>query len=236
MIYDRRERVFGTLCRVLPMALLMALVVSWLVWGPFGIMCYVGGLFNWMGVFMVLFVMMLPALVFAAAFPVLAVLAAMTWRRRTVAARRRITFWVVLTGGFVVPYVLRIVGLGASPFDLFVRGFTRYAGCRVYVAAIQSWLTTLDPNDYRDSEGVWIEGWLAESEQPQVIADLHPKWAQPMFDRRGRLIVQLLWGGGMIGHWGIVIGPRDTPEPLSDPSREQLRPLAPGAYVCHRPH
>lgn len=213
------------------MVLLDILGVAWLVWGPFGIMCYVGGLFNWMGVFMLLFLMMLPALVFAAAFPVLVVYAAVTWRRRTTDARRRIAFWVVLTGGFVVPFILGIVGLTPSPFDMFVRGFARYAGCRVDVGAIQSWLGTLDPNDYRDSDGVWIEGRLADSEQPQVIANLHPKWAQPMFDQRGRLAVRLLWGSGFIGHWGIVVGPSDMPEPPFDPSREQRRPLAAGAYV-----
>ena len=30
---------------------------------------------------------------------------------------------------------------------------------------------------------------------------------------------------------GIVVGPRDMPEPPFDPSREQRRPLAAGAYV-----
>lgn len=217
--------------RIAGMILLDILAVSWLFWGPFGIMCYMGGLFNWMGVFMLLSLMMLPALVFAAAFPVLAVRAAVTWRRSTLAGRRWIAFWVVLTGGFVMPYILGIVGLTPSPFDMYVRGFARYAERRVDVGAIQSWLGTLDPNDYRDSEGVWIEGRLADSEQPQVIANLRPKWTQPMFDQRGRLAVRLLWGGGMIGHWGVVVGPRDMSEPPFDPSREQRRPLAAGAYV-----
>jgi len=212
------------------MSSLMALVVSWLVWGPLGIISYMGGLFNCMGVFMLLFLMMLPALVFAAAFPVLFVSAAVTWQRRTLAGRAWITFWVVLTGGFVMPYILGIVGLTPSPFDMYVRGLARYAGLRVDVGAIQGWLGTLDPNDYRDSEGVWIEGRLADSEQPQAIANLHPKWAQPMFDRRGRLAVRLLWGDGMIGHWGIVVGPTDMPMSTSD-SDSLCNPLAPGAYI-----
>ncbi len=219
--------------RIAGMVLLGIFAVSWLVWGPFGIMCYAGGLFNCMGVFIVLFLMMLPALVFAAAFPVLVVRAAVTWRRRTLADRRRITVWVVLTGGFVMPYILGIVGLGVSPFDMFVRGFARYAGLRVDVGAIQGWLGTLDPNDHRDSEGAWIEGQLADSEQPQVIANLRPKWTQPMLDERGRPAVRLLWGSGMIGSWGIVVGPRDMTEPPCDPSREQRSPLAAGAYVWH---
>ena len=218
------------LCHVLTIAVVGAVVFSWFVWGPFGIMCYMGGLFNWMGVFMLLFLMMLPALVFAAAFPVLVVRAAVTWRRSTLAGRRSIAFWVVLTGGFVMPYILGIVGLTPSPFDMYVRGFARYAGCRVDVGAIQGWLGTLDPNDYRDSEGGWIEGRLADSEQPQMIASLHPKWTQPMFDQRGRLAVRLLWGGGMIGHWGVVVGHADMPMPASD-SRLLYYPLAPGAYV-----
>jgi len=216
------------------MALLMALVVSWLVWGPLGIMCYMGGLFNCMGVFMVLFVMMLPALVFAAAFPVLVVLAAVTWRRRALAGRRRITFWVVLTGGFVVPYVLGIVGLGASPFDMFVRGFTRYAGCRVDVAAIQSWLGGLDPNDIT-SDGGGIGRQLAESEQPRCISRLAPRIVSVETDGRRRSVVRLCWGSGFIGSWGVVIGHEDMPTPPSDLSDHgEIRcPLAPGVYVWY---
>ena len=230
---DRRERMtrsFRTLGRVLAATAFMAFVASWFAWGPFGIVCYAGGLFNCMGVFMLLFLMMLPALVFAAAFPVLVVRAAVTWRRSTLAGRRRITFWVVLTGGFVMPYVLGIVGLGASPFDMFVRGFTRYAARRVDVGAIQSWLTTLDPNDYRDSEGIWIEGRLMESKQPPAIASLRPKWAQLTLDGRERLAVRLLWGSGMIGSWGIDVGCQDMLKPGSD-SHTQYYPLAAGAYV-----
>ncbi|MGE5294584.1 MAG: hypothetical protein ACM3VT_07135 [Solirubrobacterales bacterium] len=98
------------------------------------------------------------------------------------------------------------------------------------VDAIRSWLVTQDPNDYRDSEGIWIERQLMEPEQPAVIACLHPRWAQPMFDEKGRLAVRLLWGGGMIGHWGAVIGPADMAMPPSDRGEQRLA-LRPGVYV-----
>jgi hypothetical protein len=91
----------------------------WLVCGPFGIACYVGGLFNWMFVFLFVFLAMAPGLLLAVVvLPVLVMRAVTTWGRRTCEGRRRILVWFVLTGGFVCPYVIGLAGLTVSPFDL----------------------------------------------------------------------------------------------------------------------
>ena len=219
--------------RVVGEFLLSVLAGVWLVYGPFGIMCYVGGLFNWMGVFVVLFGGMLSALVFAAAFPVLVVRAAVTWRRRTLAGRRWIIFWVVLAGGFIVPFVLGIViGLMPSPFDMYVRGFTQYAQHRVDIGAIREWLGTLDPNDPARENGLTYEQ-LAESDRPPCIAELAPKIVFVEPDNTGRPMVRLLWGSGMIGHWGVAVGHENIPTPVVDRSAhgERYYPLDPGTYV-----
>lgn len=230
MSCDRRERVFGMLCRVLPMTLLMALVVSWFVWGPFGAIFYAGGLFNSLLVFVLspFLFLLIPAAVIC--LPVLAMRTISRWSVLGVSGKGWRVLAVIVCLAFPGSFVLGFAALMPSPFDMFVRGFARYVELRVDVAAIQGWLGTLDPNDYKDSEGGWIEGRLADSEPPQVIANLHPKRTQPMFDQRGRLAVRLLWGGGMIGHWGIVVGPADMPMSASD-SRLLYYPLAPGAYI-----
>jgi hypothetical protein len=213
--------------------LLCVLAGVWLVYGPFGIMCYIGGLFNWMPVFVGVFVGMLPALVFAAAFPVLVVRALVTWRRRTQAGRRRIAFWVVLAGGFIVPFVMGIViGLTPSPFDMYVRGFTRHAQRRVDAEAIRNWLAALDPNDPVCENGT-MYGQLAESDRPPCIAELAPVIVFLEPDDAGRPMVRLLWGSGMIGSWGVAVGREDMPTPAVDRSArgERYYPLGPGTYV-----
>jgi hypothetical protein len=205
--------------------LLSVLAGVWLVWGPFGIVCYVGGLFNSMPAFMLVSLAMLPALVFAGAFPVLIVRAVVTWRRSTLV-------WLVLTGGFFCPYAWGFAGWTVSPFDMFVRGFRRYAERRVDVEAIRDWLDAYEA-DGRDGEHDSVDRQLAKSEQPACIAKLAPKFATVLSERGERSKVRLLWGGGFIGHWGVMVGPIDMPTPPSDTSkgREQRYPLSPGAYV-----
>lgn len=202
----------------------------WLVWGPFGIVCYVGGLFNWMPVFLFVFLAMPPGLLLAVAvFPVLVTRAVRTWGRRTREGRRRILVWLVLTGGFVCPYVLGLCGLTVSPFDTYVRGFRRYAARRVNVAAIQGWLATWDPNDRIGEDGI-MDTRLAESERPSCIAELAPTHVIMESDGSGRPTVRFFWGSGVLGSWGVVVGPEDMRTPPSDSGEERFS-LWPGAYV-----
>ena len=68
------------------------------------------------------------------------------------------------------------------------------------------------------------------------------------WDDAGRANVRMMWGGGFIGHWGLVVGHRDMEIPETElPGRrvnaqgarrselamygECRLPLAPGAYV-----
>lgn len=212
--------------------LLSVLAGVWLVCGPFGIVCYVGGLFNWMLVFLFLFLAMPPGLLAVVVFPVLVTRAVMTWDRRTREGRRRILVWLVLTGGFVCPYALGLAGLTSPPFDMYVRGFRHYAACRVDVVAIQSWLATLDPNGPIGRNGA-VDAQLAESELPPCIAELAPKHVLMQSDETGRPTVRFFWGSGFIGSWGMEVGPRDMPTLPSDPRRpgEQYYLLSAGAYV-----
>lgn len=213
--------------------LLSVLAGVWLVYGPFGIMWYEGGLFNWMLVFLFVFLAMPPGLLLAVVvFPVLVTRAVTTWGRRSREGRRRILVWLVLTGGFVCPFVLGLAGLTVSPFDMYVRGFRHYAACRVDVVAIQSWLATLDPNGSIRRNGA-VDTQLAESELPSCIAQLAPKHVLMQSDETGRPTVRFFWGSGFNGSWGMEVGPRDMSTPPSDPRRsgEQYYPLSAGAYV-----
>jgi hypothetical protein len=219
---------------VLAMVLLAIPAALWLIWGPLGPILYVGGLFNSMGVWVfvssAMLLLMLPAMVL---LPVLAVYTPLTWRRQTSHAKRSLILWMVATGGLVVPTVVGFTGLTASPFDLYVRGFTSYVKTHADIEGIQNWLDTLNRNEYTGPYGSRAEKCFAVAEQPACIASLNPKRATVWPDDTKDLTVKLLWGGGLIGHWGIVVGRKDMPIPPSDTSRfgEQRFRLAPGAYL-----
>jgi len=219
--------------RILEVVLFAAVVALWLIWGPLGPICYVGGLFNSMFVrvlMLYLSLLMLPAIVL---FSVLVVYAPVTWHRQSPHAKRSLILWILAVGGLVGPTVVGFTGLTASSFDLYVRGFAKYVEHRADLGAIQAWLSKQDPKILIDKNGVVMQKDLTGPEQPPAIADLHPKRAAILSDDKGRLNVRLLWGGGFIGHWGIVVGPTDMPTPPSDVSKSGVQhfPLAPGAYI-----
>ncbi len=239
--------------RIARMVLFAALLVSWLVWGPLGIVAYIGGLFNSLGAFIVMLILGVLIPVAAACLLVLGVFTALWWRRLTNREKRLRLILIAISAGFVTSFVLGLIGAAPSPFDMYVKGFARYAKSQADVEAIQNWLATLDPNEYLKKSGGDSTGIpVPPPEQPSAIARLHPSdgpyGVRVLPDDAGRLMVRLSWGGGLIGHWGIVVGHRETKVPPTqkpgskrrqvnsrtkglDEYGEYRKPLAPGAYV-----
>jgi len=211
---------------------LTPVLAAWFVWGPLGIISYLSGLCNWMWSYasLVYLLWVVPAAVLG--FPVLVVYGALTWRWQRASARRSLAVWIILTGGFACPLGLGLAGLSSSPFDLYVRGFTTHMQ-RADVEAIRGWLGTLDPNAYMVGTFGISQKRFVGAELPPCIADLHPKWATVQPEEGGYLTVSLLWGGGFIGHWGIVVGPEEMPMPPAGRlgAGDRQFPLARGAYL-----
>ena len=161
--------------RILGMVLFAAVAAAWLIWGPVGPICYVGGLFNSMFVWVLMLylsLLMLPAIVL---FLVLVVYAPVTWHRQSSRAKQSLILSMLGVGGLVGPTVVGFTGLTASPFDLYVRGFAKYAEHRADLGAIQAWLSKQDPKILIDKYGVVMQKDLTGPEQPPAIADLQPK-------------------------------------------------------------
>jgi hypothetical protein len=217
--------------RMFATALLAILGVLWFVWGPIGPIFYLGGLFNSMSFYALLLAAFLLLVLFASVFArALLAYAFAPWCRPS--RHRKTILPLVVIAGLVGPPLVGLIGLTPSPFDMFVRGFARYAQRRVDIEAVRSWLDSLNPKDYIDEYGT-AEKRFFGSEQPACIATLHPKWATVRRDESKHLTVQLLWGEGPIGHWGVLVGPRDMPTTPLNPSAfpKPRFPLAPGAYI-----
>ena len=235
MSENRRRKVGITramLLRVVGMILFSAFVASWFIWGPLGLICYMCGLFNSLMAFAfipLLFGLLLLGAV--AVLPVEVIGAILRWHRLSASDRLTKCCFMGILAALVTSFALGFAGMQPLPIAMFGRGFARYAAVRVDVPAIRTWLSTLDPNEYVNG-GVP----LPPEKQPPAITRLSPKryplGVQVSRDDTGRLMVRLLWGGGMIGHWGIEVGDESMkPPPASE--TDGYRVLGPGAWVWY---
>ena len=203
---------------IVGMILFLAFVASWFAWGPTGLFCYVDGRFNSLHMFFLdpLVLLLIPA-----------VLTWMILQRlfhwRELGLRQKyfsMVLWAAL-GAFVISFGLGFARIIPTPYDVFVRGFARYAERHADVTAIQNWLGTLDSNKYADGSPDPSGIPVPDAEQPPAIARLHPHryphGVRVIRDDTGKLMVRLMWGGGFIGHWGVEIDDKGmTPRPNSE--------------------
>jgi len=99
------------------------------------------------------------------------------------------------------------------------------------IAATRLWLQAFSNKDYDLSYNIYDR--IPSDDLPDSLKEL--KDARPVIsvDENGNAKVRLIWGSGMIGHWGAEIGAEDMKIPPSDFSRygEIRLPLEPGVYV-----
>ena len=231
----------GVAWRVLAMVLSAAFVAAWLVWGLSAVASYEAGLSNSSPLW---FELLLGPLILVAAIDLSvrfvrvvshrAGLGDRKWRRRVLAAVTALAF----VGSLVLA-----CSCGGTPGKAWARGIARHIRTRADIEGIQTWLSTLGPNDL-DPKGlrhkhsnVMLERSFAISEQPAAMAGLKGKEVTVHADDDGHLTVRLwLGGGGFMMHWGLVVRRKDMPIPPSDTSDfgEEHFPLAPGAYIWLR--
>jgi hypothetical protein len=217
--------------RVVGAVVLVAIMLSATVLGPFGLSAYVGGLLNfsplgvvmgtlvgWLGLFIIGIRRLLRV-----------------QRIRSGKAGRGIVFWAVVVGGIVASSVLQIAGAPPSAAELYLRGFRTYVESRTDIDAIQAWVKSLDPADYADERPEHFRRELDPADQPPAIARLHATvWLE--LDEAGRPKVRLIWDASKFGLWGLVVGDENMGTPESDPSiyGDLCHELEPGVYFWFR--
>lgn len=225
------------LWRIVGVVLFSAFMTSWFVWGPFGLICYAGGLFNSLLVFafVPLFGLLLIG-VTVILLPIMAVHLIVRWRLLPIRAKLLECYLMLVMAALVMSFGLGFTGIQPSPIEMFARGFSRYAASHAEVPAIQNWLSTLNPKEYVDLDIDHGGMPFPPAEQPPAIRKLNPErypvGVRVGRDDMGKLVVRLTWGGGFIGHWGIEVGDRGMESPPA-PGTVGYRPLAPGAWVWY---
>jgi hypothetical protein len=228
------------LCRVLTIIVVTAVMVSWFVWGPFGLLFYTGGLLNATQAFVLSIVLSSMVSVIVICALVLAAHTVFRWSRLDAWRKGGRVFAEIVLLAWPVSYGLESGEIVATPppFDLFVCGLTRYIDRRVDIGAIQNWLGTVDPNDCEDRRlevGATPKGSISDSSDsvpaPPSLARLGWYNMTLRRDDKGRPMIRItLGGGGLIGCWGLDVGAPDMPMPASA-SRFLYYPFAPGAYI-----
>jgi hypothetical protein len=212
---------------------LAAILVSFFVGGPPGIIFYLGGLFNSMGIqFIGLLLFASPVILFVeypgvTAFCLVTLLASIVyfWRKLGLGWRWTCVLLIVFCVAFPASLALRI---GPSGAMMRVWGFYWYAQIKTDVPAIQAWLGTLDPNDCRDQsldEKIAPTAWMKDPPKfipwPSCLMVLHSKnvYTRLLKDNAGQPMIRLSWGSGMAGTWGVVVGNKGMEIPKTEDPR-----------------
>jgi len=101
-----------------------------------------------------------------------------------------------------------------------VDGFWSRIEPRTDVDALRAWGSSLS-----------VAGLVDRSSWPESVRRLDPEWAVVRPDGT----VQLTWGGSFRGRYVLVVGPKTMARPLGSGVAEDVRRVAPGAYVFFDP-
>jgi hypothetical protein len=107
----------------------------------------------------------------------------------------------------------------------FLHGYAVRMRSRVDIASIRAWQEGLEfPSDAEESQFIDPSTW------PESVRELSPNVVWLVVPPEEG--VELSWGSGHVGHWGVGVGPRGMPTPTGNEHRQML-PLADGAFVWY---
>ncbi|MCX5643489.1 MAG: hypothetical protein NTZ17_02215 [Phycisphaerae bacterium] len=214
----------------------LAVLPLWfgIILDPFGILSYLGGLIN-VPIALeagMMSIMLVPAVPLC--LVVLLTRMLVTWPRHIHGWRRLLLAWGTPLAVFAIVFVLPFIAHTINPMGAFMSGFTKHVQRRADIPAVQAWLDTLDRKSLADPKQQ-SRITTDESNLPASVRRLRAWHTSVSLDDKGRPMIRLLWGSGVMGGWGLVVGHREMAVPPSDLSRygEYREPVAPGAYIWH---
>lgn len=144
--------------------------------------------------------------------------------------RKEIYYRIIFT--FLLLPLIFISGIYYSkPGYIYIyKGFSERMQREADISAIQDWLETIDTDTLNFNHNT---AELSKSEQPDCIAKLSPKSVYIGKYDKNKIRVRLLWGGTLVGSWGLVVGSKTMTMPIDDLKRtgENRTYFASGAYI-----
>ena len=194
------------------------------IWYAYSLCHYVVGRINSLGLLAWCVFLELPAIIVAAVCFVRVI-------------TRLCKSWKQLDKRVCITRLAIIVGLVANifigitfikPWKAHTYGLRTYLSHKVDIQAIQRWLTTAEITQDRHD--------IDSNSLPPFIKVLNPYhvYIQPNYKSSIGKEVAIVWGGGMAGHWGLIVGSKEMEMtyPISDVDPVSFAlPFCPGAYV-----
>lgn len=226
----------------------IVLIIVVLLYGtlndPFGLIMYVCGLFNQMGISaMLTFVWVIWLVPAALCFVVLLLRVTISWPKHIKKGPRLSILQVLVISGLGLYSVLPFISIRPHGFNVYMKGFTKYVEANADIAAIRSWLGTLAPDDcvvynitnLSDGSKRSSPKEIEQPEWPEAIARMKPRHIMLSLHDDKHPKVRLNWGSGFLGSWGLVVSVETMQTPKSDLSRhgEYRQEMRKGAYIWY---
>ena len=112
-------------------------------------------------------------------------------------------------------------------YELYTLGLRDRIESKADIEATRDWLQSLGSEEYRNGNAI------SNAELPECLRGLKGARAELSADANGSAKVSLMWGSGIMGSWGVVMGMKDMEIPPSDfgTHGEYRLPVEPGVYV-----
>lgn len=229
---------------VFDIVLIFLVLLYGTLFDPFGLINYLCGLFNELGVAFLLAVLSLLLLV-----PVLFCLLVLffrlfiSWPKHISNKRRLLFLRLLVTLGLIFYLALPFTPILPARMTSYIARFSKYVKANTDIKGIRGWLDTLSPedcvvyniinanNESKESSPKYLE----KQEWPKDIAKLSPGVVRLSLDENEYPQVRLSWGSVFVGHWGFVVGNENLPTPASNLSwgGEYRKEIKRGVYVFY---
>jgi hypothetical protein len=243
---DRLRRYYARYWYVLDVVLIGIVLLYGTLNDPSGLIWHVCGLLNRMSVpFAMGFIWVLLIVPIALCSFLLLLRILGSWPEHIERGHRLSMLQAFAISGLILYSLFSLLSIGPSRFSIYMRGFAKCVEHNADLAAIRTWLGTLEPDDCvvyyvtnpREGTKSSRPKYLEQARRPAPIAAMEPKnVVLSLYDDESPR-VRLTWGGGLTGHWGLVVGPESMPTPESDLSRygEHRQEIQSGVYVWYGP-
>ena len=205
---------------------------------PFGLIYYVCGLYNQLGIcadlYFIGFLSLVPA---ALCFLVLIFRMFVDWPKYISNKRRLLSHQIFVMICLLVYLVLPFLRIKPPGMRMYIAGFEGYVKKNADIGGTRSWLSTLNKEDFFEYEKRTKDRYkvLETKDSPDAISKLKPRFVTLSLDEENKPKVRLSWGSGFLGTWGFVVGNENLTTPESDLSwgGEYRQEIYKGVYLFY---
>ena len=138
---------------------------------------------------------------------------------------------LMFIGSWILPFICLQPGAVS-----FLKGYEKWVSKNVDVKAIQTWLLSGEADKYM---GNTYAGDLPD-DLPDFVINFEPKYVYFKAEKSGKEKILIFEWGGVLGHWGIVVGSPTTKTKqkgrIEEPGSSNVeirRPIIPGVYIYY---